>query len=313
MLPLSIPVIRRRVYELFLVSHIFLSILTLLGSWYHIYFKYQDQSGYETWLYMAFAIWGFDRLVRLLRMLRYGVHTAEITVVDDEHIRVIVKGAVAAGHVYLYFLHSRFWENHPFSVASSVIHPQISDRASSDHTNSPSGNNDLDDIRQTESKQMKIRTAHDDTPSEPGMVFYLRVHDGATKTLVNRSQIKILIEGPYGKNQDLSEFPTLICIAGGVGVTACQSYLHAHPGNAVLYWGVRSQALADSMKPWIQPFQHEVVVGQRLELKLILGSVRGDFAVVVSGPTSMLEEVRRISSRLGRTRRVQFVSASFFL
>ncbi|CAI6285719.1 unnamed protein product [Periconia digitata] len=313
MLPLSIPVLRKRVYELFLVSHVFLSILTLLGSWYHIYFKYQHNSGYETWLYIAFALWGFDRLGRLLRMLRYGVRTAHVTEVDDEYIRINVKGVVATGHVYLYFLHSRFWENHPFSVASSTIHTQPNEQAYSDRTESPTAVNDHEETRAAESKQMKMYTAHNHSTTEPGMVFYLRVLDGATKALLRRSQVKVLIEGPYGRLHDLSEFPTLICIAGGVGITGCLPYLNAHPGSASLYWGVRTQALADSIKPLIQPFHHEVAVAQRLDLEGILGGVNGDFAVVVSGPSGMEEEVRRIASRLGRTRRVQFVSESFTL
>lgn len=297
-LPLSIPVFRQRVYELFLVSHVLLSILTFMGSWYHIYLKYQHQSGYETWLYMAFAVWAFDRLARLFRMLRYGVRTAQITVIDHEYIRVSVRGTVATGHVYLYFLHSRFWENHPFSVASSGVHEQSNDQASSDRNHPPSDINNHDEYHDSTAKQIKMRGVHHDSVVEPGMVFYLRVHDGATKTLLNRSHVKVLIEGPYGKHQDLSDFPTMVCIAGGVGVTACQPYLHAHPGNAVLYWGVRSQALTDGMQSLIRPFKHEVVVGRRLDLEDILGNIQGDFAVVVSGPTGMVEEVRQIASRL---------------
>lgn len=246
-------------------------------------------------------------------MLRYGVRTAQITVIDHEYIRVSVRGAVATGHVYLYFLHSRFWENHPFSVASSGVHEQSNDQASSDRNYPPSDINNHDEYHDSTAKQIKMRGVHHDSVVEPGMVFYLRVHDGATKTLLNRSHVKVLIEGPYGKHQDLSDFPTMVCIAGGVGVTACQPYLHAHPGNAVLYWGVRSQALADGMQSLIRPFKHEVVVGRRLDLEDILGNIQGDFAVVVSGPTGMVEEVRQIASRLGRTKRVHIVSELFTL
>ncbi|KAI1472664.1 uncharacterized protein F4812DRAFT_454479 [Daldinia caldariorum] len=120
-LPLSIPLLRQRSYELFLAIHIVAAILIFLGSWYHIIHRYEHQWGYETWLYVVFAVWGFDRLIRLLRVLRNGVRTANITVINSDYVRIDIKGVVGAGHVYLYFLDWRFWENHPFSIVSSVI------------------------------------------------------------------------------------------------------------------------------------------------------------------------------------------------
>ena len=90
----------------------------------------------------------------------------------------------AVGHVYLYFLHKRFWENHPFGVASSVIHPPSNDHASSDRTDSPPAINDHEEIRVSEAKQMMMYEAHNHCAMEPDMVFYLRVLDGATKALL---------------------------------------------------------------------------------------------------------------------------------
>lgn len=305
LLPLSVPIIRKRRYELFLITHIGLSILVFLGSWYHIYFKYKHQSGYETWLYIVFAIWGFDRLMRVLRLLRHGVLTASITPIDQDYIRVDVKDVVAKGHVYLYFLHSRFWESHPFSVASSVVQrrdisPQESD-SSNTHVNLEAGDD----------KTKSTVTCSLDPRDEPGMVFYLRTLDGATQALRGRSRIEILVEGSYGKFQDLSSYPTLICIAGGVGITACLPYLRMHPGNTRLYWGSRSEALVNSIKPLIQNFHTEFKIGQRLDLEYILEEQGDNYAVVVSGPGSMMDEVREIVSRLARTKRIMLVPESF--
>jgi predicted ferric reductase len=303
LLPLSVPVIRQRQYELFLISHILLSILVLLGSWYHIYFKDMHQSGYEVWLYIAFAIWIYDRVVRVLRIVRYGVRTASITVIDQEYVRVDVEGMVATGHVYLYFLQMRFWENHPFSVASSTVQQ--------DQLPSREGDSPVADVKSNNMRTTQTVARSLDQMGKPGIVFFLRTLDGATKALQAKSQVKVLIEGSYGKYEDLSEYPTLVCIAGGVGVTACLPYLRTHPGKAYLYWGSRSQSLVHSMKPLTQNFNTEITIGQRLDLMSILDGQVGDFAVVVSGPASMMDETREIVSTLSRRKRVKLVPESF--
>ncbi|KAI0830395.1 hypothetical protein F5Y06DRAFT_290695 [Hypoxylon sp. FL0890] len=268
----------QRIYELFLATHVVLSILIFLGSWYHIIFRYEHQWGYETWLYVVFAVWGFDRLLRLLRTLRNGVRTAKITVIDDDYIRIDVKEIVGSGHVYLYFLDWRFWENHPFSIASSVI--QQGGAFSSPKIDSPTGSTDADPEKST-----RMAVDSFDQTVETGIVFYLRLLEGGTKALRNKTQLSVLIEGPYGGiREDLSEYPSLVCIAGGIGVTAVLPYMRAHPGNVYLYWSSRTQALVDSIKPLTHNFHKEVSVGQRLDFLSILESHLDNFAVVVSGP-----------------------------
>lgn len=42
--------VRHRSYELFLVMHIVLGVLSLVGSWYHIDFLYANRYGYKNWL-----------------------------------------------------------------------------------------------------------------------------------------------------------------------------------------------------------------------------------------------------------------------
>lgn len=116
LLPASTLQIRRKCYELFLAWHIVLSVLVLVGCYLHISYRYAHQWGYENWIYIAFAIWAFERGFRILRMTRHGLLTARVSVVDDEYIKLEVPGIAARGHVYLYFptLTWRVWENHPF-------------------------------------------------------------------------------------------------------------------------------------------------------------------------------------------------------
>ena len=257
--------------------------------------------------FLWFLLCGDSTDVRLLRLLRNGIRTAQITVVDEEYIRIDIRGVVATGHVYLYFLHGRFWENHPFSAASSVIEQSDVDAKKESIYLGP----EIDMEKSPPKSSGAVVRSVGRRSVEPGTVLYLRILDGATSTLRLKSRVKVLIEGSYGTHQDFSEYPTLICIAGGVGVTSCLPYLRAHPGNAFLYWGSRSQALVDSFKPLTNDFNTEIVVGQRLNLSTILEEQRGDFAVVVSGPADMMDETRSIVSKLARARSIKFVPESF--
>ncbi|KAI0378934.1 ferric reductase like transmembrane component-domain-containing protein [Hypomontagnella monticulosa] len=304
LLPLSLPFMRQRVYEVFLAIHVVFAILIFVGSWYHIIFRYEHQWGYETWLYVVFAVWGFDRLFRLLRMLCYGIRTAGITVIDEDYVRIDVKGIVGTGHVYLYFLDWRVWENHPFSIASSIV--QQKDAPSSKENEALA---DSEDMKTGKSASTTVQSF--DQTVETGMVFYVRLLSGGTKALRYKIELPVLIEGPYGTHEDLSDYPTLVCIAGGVGVTAVLPYMRAHFGNTFLYWGSRSQALVDSLKPLTLGLNIETTVGRRLALKNILESQCGDFAIVVSGPAGMMDEAREIVSRIALRRRVKFVAESF--
>lgn len=48
--------------------------------------------GYETWLYAAFAVWAFDRLARLARILKNGTRRSKVTDLGGGYVRVDVTG-----------------------------------------------------------------------------------------------------------------------------------------------------------------------------------------------------------------------------
>lgn len=122
MVPLSVLFVRRRYYEFFLNMHVLLALLSVAGCYYHIYFKFSHAYGYENWIYLASLIWVVERLARLAKLAKNGIRRAAITVIDDEYIAVTVPGVKATGYAYLYFpsLSWRVWENHPFSISSSI-------------------------------------------------------------------------------------------------------------------------------------------------------------------------------------------------
>ena len=120
---------RRKSYELFLVTHIVLAALMLVAAWYHVRLMHGGANwGYQYWLYATFAVWAADRALRVLRVLKNGVHRARVRLVADGIVRVDVPGvrwdAQPGKHAYVFFPglnRARPWENHPFSVVPTAL------------------------------------------------------------------------------------------------------------------------------------------------------------------------------------------------
>ncbi|KAF2968121.1 hypothetical protein GQX73_g5436 [Xylaria multiplex] len=69
---LAILPLRSKAYDTFLLIHIGLAILALIGCWYHLIPHFGFDYGYQIWLYLAFAFWSADRLARLVRLVYYN-------------------------------------------------------------------------------------------------------------------------------------------------------------------------------------------------------------------------------------------------
>ena len=255
LLPLSIRFLRAQAYELFLVTHILLSIFAIVGCWYHIILRFGRQWGYETWLYVAIAVWGFDRLVRFVRIGRWGLKRARVMKVDEDYLRIDIDGVFAAGHVYVYFptVTWKVWENHPFSVAGVGHSDQQVDLAlrakssASEEGDTEKAHGDdgsSDDIQPTASSSVQalkektmISTPSQATQSK-GITLFVRNREGITAHLASRASplshlsrpsIPVLVEGSYGQHShnslaglayDLDRYPNILFIIGGVGITA---------------------------------------------------------------------------------------------
>lgn len=306
LLPSSILPIRKHLYELFLAWHVVLSVFVLAGCYWHILERFQRQWGYENWIYTAIAIWGFDRAIRLARLARNGIKTARVTTIDEDYIRVNIEGVSGSGHAYLYFptLTWRVWENHPFSVASAVLPPSDSLGAFKDDPDleklgSSTGSSDRDSHE---------RRPHQ-SPAKIGLTFLLRTQAGVTAQLRKRTTLPVLIESAYGPHEDLSKYSRLICIAGGVGITACIPYLRAHPGATKLFWGARSHGIIDDTASSLGGIEQETFVGKRMNIREVLRRELNDCAtavvVLVSGPSEMADEVRCVVSELGRQKGIK--------
>ena len=217
----------------FLAWHVLLSIFTLIGCYWHILERFQRQWGYENWLYTAIAIWGFERAMRLARLARNGIKTAQVTVIDEDYVRVDIEGVSGSGHAYLYFptLTWRVWENHPFSVASATL-------PSRDRSGTLNFDSDVEKLgSSTGSSDSESPERQHKGSTKVGLCFLLRSQTGMTRQLRQHATISVLVESAYGPHEDLSQYSLLLCVAGGVGITACVPYLRAHPGTRKIVLG----------------------------------------------------------------------------
>jgi hypothetical protein len=307
--------IRQKSYEIFLGLHIVFSALSLIGMYLHVWYLYYNKWGFATWLYAAFAAWAFDRVFRLVRMAKWGMKRANITYIDDNYFQIDIPDVAMEGHAYLYFptLTWRFWESHPFSIASSIQvcrdksteQPSPESRSSAEQVAS-----DLEKYPDTITTKITTKSSRS-TPSSAArnLTFFVRVHDGMTKHLANRigKSLPVLVEGGYGGIHSLAAYPQLTAIVGGVGITTVLPLLRAHPGRARLFWGVKNEKLVAAVRATGLLDGIDVVeisVGRRLDLQAVLETeidgLAKEPAVVVSGPAGMADDVRSLTAKIMR-------------
>ncbi|KAK1766307.1 ferric-chelate reductase fre2 [Phialemonium atrogriseum] len=345
-IPASILPLRQRLYEVFLAGHITLAILSLLGCFLHIWYRFNRQWGYETWLYVAAAVWAFDRTARLTRTVLggRGIRRAFVTPIDDDYYRVDVPGVAIAGHAYLHFPTLsgwRVWENHPFSVAAITAgrvpaqqqqKQQPSGRPAVEEPSTPGASSRSSDSLPQPAPPTTARA------SVPTTTFLIRKHAGITSALATAGNgattaagIPVLVEGHYGATTGhgdafpTPDFPHVLCVAGGVGITAVLPVLRRLSclggglgGEVKVFWGVRSGALVGAVEDMLGYacggdaggerrwgyVDVVVAVGERLDLRYVLESELrsrpGGTTVVVCGPAGMADEVRCVVSGLSR-------------
>ncbi|KAK4145927.1 fcd1ed96-f99e-4d28-9e70-49d2afc1fed5 [Dichotomopilus funicola] len=202
---------RARLYELFLFFHIAFVVIALVGCWYHLIPHFGFDYGYQVWLYLCFAFWAADRVARVARLLYYNGLTGSKAVVeavpgcDGEILQVTLfprstRGFGPGQHSFLYVSGLlKFWESHPFSVAAWSKKGQTGEE-------------------------------------KPNVKFLIRAHKGVTAKLRRHAlaldssstpaaplTLSVMTEGPYAGHRatlyPLRTADTVVCVAGGVGIT----------------------------------------------------------------------------------------------
>jgi hypothetical protein len=232
--------VRRAQYEIFLISHILLAIFTIVGCWYHIIGWYNSMGlnwpehnagGYEIWIYFTCALWFSDRLLRIIRMLRFGTRRAEVTELGSEYVRVDIAGIrldqEPGKHIYAYFPTLnllRPWENHPFSIIpTSLLDPMI--ETTNSINNGSAHGSGLEDPeaekrdRTVTSRIMSIPTRSSLSPV--GITLFIKKSAGVTKHFRSHDSLLTLLDGPYPNNETrgILSCDRLLIIGGGIGIT----------------------------------------------------------------------------------------------
>ncbi|KAK0121720.1 hypothetical protein ONS95_010006 [Cadophora gregata] len=324
MLPFSHLWVRQKFYEFFLLTHIALSLLFLIGYYYHIWYLYTYNWGYEIWMFVAGGIWGADRLIRVLRMAMQGSRTAIVTAIKDvegDYIRIDIQGKELKGGVaYLCFptLGWRFWETHPFSVAFTPGNiPE--ETPSPGQAPASTSEDSTPNQEKSEPTVSAVRAVSNTSASgaHSTTTFIARARAGVTKQLLARvtkdngsARIRVLIDGPYHHSgqvsSQLSPCSNILYIAGGVGITACLPYLKKNADKpAKLLWSTRTSGLVTELRPVLAALpsnvQVETSIGKRFDLDAVLSqeltkSTKGGsglVGVVVCGPPGLADDVRR--------------------
>ncbi|KAI5457526.1 ferric reductase NAD binding domain-containing protein [Mariannaea sp. PMI_226] len=216
---------RHKVYDSFLLIHIALSVIVIVSLFYHTANFAGRQ--WDPYLWPVVAIWSFDRLMRLVRLVYCNIHvrsskgnvihntSTTVTYREDANILEIhiapATKSVRPGPGQHYFLYQPFrwtgWESHPFTLASWTLGDSNGPEASSDKTS---------------------------------FSFYVRPRNGWTNQLREKCvhapnstlSTTILLEGPYGRSETLWAFEEVLLVAGGSGITAIIGYLIDHARRA---------------------------------------------------------------------------------
>ncbi|WPK27769.1 hypothetical protein PUMCH_005169 [Australozyma saopauloensis] len=173
--------LRRNWYETFLVIHILLAVFFVVGTWYHVI-----RLGYGQIMFAAVAVWGFDRIVRIARIMMFGFPEAQVTLLKDK-LEVIVPRPrhwkpIVGGYVWIYFGDMKyFWQAHPFTYMHDENNVML-------YCTVHSG--------VTEKIAKKLRA----NPSGPSM------------------KMRVTLEGPYGTSSPIEHHSDVVFVAGGNGI-----------------------------------------------------------------------------------------------
>jgi predicted ferric reductase len=238
---------RHAFYEAFKSLHTILTILSLIGVYYHLRLKDLPHAKY---LITAVTIWVADHI---LRTLRIGYHNFRIGRQTTAMVKALPGDAcviqlsiarpwdVRPGQfAYVYFPTLSYWQSHPFSVAW-IEEP----------TEEPENHKCYSCEKQTD------------------LSFIVRSRTGFTKTLYRMAancqdrtfQVACIVEGPYGGLSTFHSYGTVILFAGGVGIThqllQTRELIRSHSTYTAatkkinLIWIIQSLDYMEWIRPWV--------------------------------------------------------------
>lgn len=314
--------VRSFAYEFFLLTHIVLTVIMIVGCWYHVYDLYKFLGGVPDWIYAMSAVWFFDRLARVARVAMTGPRRAKVTELSDGYVRIDIPGirwgCEPGKHVYVYFptLNPlRPWENHPFSVLPTALLKPVIQRGGSESQSQHSAERIEEnvDVEKHDALKHRVKAVQSSRPTV-GLTLYVRKSTGMTKTLCAHDNMLTLVEGPYPNNstKEVLHCDRILLIGGGIGITGLLPFVNNH-WNVKLAWSVKESAecLVEDLKGVLNEIaDKDIKVDSRLDVKQLLAAeVEAGWdrvGVVVSGPGALCDDVRAAVVEAGKLGKNEF-------
>ena len=228
---LSFGYIRKFYYELFLFIHIVFVACFLWLSYLHAL----DQN-YQQFYWACCGVWIFDRFIRILRILSFGVKKVEVEYFPGEEIiklsvpKSSLQKPHPGSHAFIHFLTpTKFLQSHPFTAYPSPTDSNI---------------------------------FHFNCRVKKGITRYIA--DKCKSSGKNKISMKILIDGFYGEQSPYQNYDKTVLITGGTGLSG--PYYHAKNLSVIdsnrevkLYWSIKSYQGVKSYLNEILSFKDTIV------------------------------------------------------
>lgn len=234
----SLGYIRKNHYEVFLYLHIFMAVAFFFSCWKHI-----QSIGWTNWIYISLAIWIFERLIRIIRILHFGVATANIQLIGKDLLRVTIPKksqfmkwrALPGQYVFLHFMDPMiFWQSHPFTVIDSGDELVVVLRAKKGATN------------------VVLKRVIEATQNSSDKFF---------------TKMKVCVEGPYGTTSPLHLFNNVLFLCGGSGLPG--PLAHAiELSKSLKHKGVIDMVIAVRSLDILEAYINELLELQRSQVHL---------------------------------------------
>ncbi|KAI0717230.1 ferric reductase NAD binding domain-containing protein [Cerioporus squamosus] len=221
---------RARFYETFFYTHFFMVLLMLVGGYFHA----NQAAKLGPYIWPCFLIWGFDRALRLFRVVYFNNNLyaggkgldATLELLSPQFVKLSLtrppqfKWTPGQAAFLIAPGVSRIpIEAHPFTIASDTARMDLMDSEASSMVDS--------------SRETMTETAHEKggaIGSDPHVLpyweavdFFINVRDGFTKRLAAAARkgekVRVFVDGPYGFSPNVRGDDTVVLVAGGSGVS----------------------------------------------------------------------------------------------
>ncbi|KZM23559.1 oxidoreductase [Ascochyta rabiei] len=283
LLALSFYGVRRAHYEIFLVTHIALSIAALWSMYYHV--EIFTNGEWNIFIWPCLGVWVFDRLLRGIRILAFDWKvwntkavvsydpTSNLVRMDVPMLRNYITPKPGT-YYYIYVLNDLAYahQSHPFTLAY-VASPQANEQIPLSPVSSRPSNHRTDSFSSSESDALLAPKSS--TTLAPSMVYLIRPYDGFTSRLKKHclsrpKTLRVNIEGPYGHSVLLRKFSNILFIVGGTGIAVPLSHLahllatESNVQSVKIVWAVREHEFLNSM---LREFKH-LLADERCNLEV---------------------------------------------